>query len=84
MLDSLAPEGKRLTGVSTVKVKSVDTSGVGDAFAGALASRLAAGDPLPQAALFASLVAALSTTRKGAQLSYPNIEEVEQFFSEPR
>ncbi|QHT57331.1 ribokinase [Cellulomonas sp. H30R-01] len=54
-----------------VRVDAVDTTGAGDAFVGALAARLAAGDALRDAAAFATRVAAASVTRLGAQPSYP-------------
>ncbi|MGZ3141592.1 ribokinase [Lentzea chajnantorensis] len=54
----------------------VDTTGAGDAFAGALSARLAAGDTLPDAARYAVKVAALSVTKAGAQPSYPTAAEV--------
>jgi ribokinase len=52
-------------------VEPRDTTGAGDAFVGALASRLAAGDTVRQAAQQATRVAAASVTRLGAQPSYP-------------
>ncbi|HEX7308114.1 ribokinase [Lentzea sp.] len=54
----------------------VDTTGAGDAFAGALSARLAEGDDLGQAARYAVKVAALSVTKAGAQPSYPTTAEV--------
>ncbi|SEP70080.1 ribokinase [Lentzea xinjiangensis] len=54
----------------------VDTTGAGDAFAGALSARLAQGDDLVQAARYAVKVAALSVTKAGAQPSYPTAAEV--------
>ncbi|MDC7122765.1 ribokinase [Cellulomonas fimi] len=54
-----------------VPVEVRDTTGAGDAFVGALAAALAAGDPLRDAARFATRVAAASVTRLGAQPSYP-------------
>jgi ribokinase len=57
-------------------VDTVDTTGAGDAFTGALATRLAAGDGLADAARFAVRVAALSVTRRGAQPSYPTSKEL--------
>ncbi|GAA3997629.1 ribokinase [Allokutzneria multivorans] len=66
-------------GVHTVpspQVKPVDTTGAGDAFTGALAGRLAAGEDLVEAARFAVRVAATSVTRHGAQPSYPRADEV--------
>lgn len=67
------------TGVSTIDtptVATVDTTGAGDAFAGALAARLADGDPLTAAAEYACLVAAISVTRQGTQSSYPSAAEL--------
>ncbi|RKT51803.1 ribokinase [Saccharothrix australiensis] len=57
-------------------VEPVDTTGAGDAFAGALAARLAAGESLVEAAGYAVRVAAVSVTRPGAQPSYPTPDEV--------
>ena len=54
----------------------VDTTGAGDAFAGALSARLAEGDNIVQAAKYAVKVAALSVTKAGAQPSYPTAAEV--------
>lgn len=62
--------------VSAPEVTAVDTTGAGDAFAGALAARLAAGDSLVVAAGFAARVAATSVTKPGAQPSYPLAAEV--------
>ena len=49
-------------------VETIDTSGAGDAFCGALGHCLAAGDDLRAAVLRANQVAAWSTTLHGAQL----------------
>jgi ribokinase len=57
-------------------VTPVDTTGAGDAFAGALAARLAAGDQLLEAARYAARVAATSVTKPGAQPSYPLAADV--------
>ncbi|MFF7728891.1 ribokinase [Streptomyces sp. NPDC008001] len=62
--------------VPGVKADAVDTTGAGDAFTGALAARLAAGDSLTEAARFAVRVGAVSVTRPGAQPSYPTLEEL--------
>lgn len=59
------------TRVPAPEVDPVDTTGAGDAFAGALAHRLAQGDGLVEAAAVACRVAAVSVTRAGAQPSYP-------------
>ena len=78
VLDSLAPSGQQLVRVAPIKVKAVDTTGAGDAFTGAVAARLAAGAPLADAAAFASIAAALATTRKGTQAAYPEVADVER------
>ncbi len=57
-------------------VLAVDTVGAGDAFAGALAGRLAAGATLQDAAETAVRAAAFSVQRPGAQSSYPWSGEV--------
>lgn len=62
--------------VPAPRVQPVDTTGAGDAFAGALAARLAAGEDLVAAARFAVRSAAISVTRQGAQPSYPTLQEV--------
>lgn len=62
--------------VVSPSVEAVDTTGAGDAFTGALATRLAAGDGLADAARFAVRVAAVSVTRRGAQPSYPTSAEL--------
>jgi ribokinase len=57
-------------------VDPVDTTGAGDAFAGALAVGLASGKDLAAAAELAVRVAAISVTRQGAQPSYPTLDEL--------
>ena len=57
--------------VPGVPVSAVDTSGCGDAFAGALLGRLTCGDTLETAATVAAQFAASAATRFGAQSSYP-------------
>ncbi|PYI66939.1 ribokinase [Arthrobacter livingstonensis] len=62
--------------IAPTKVDAVDTTGAGDAFTGAVAARLAAGDPLAAAARYASVAAALAATKKGTQAAYPGAGEV--------
>lgn len=76
VLDSLAASGEQISRIAPTKVNPVDTTGAGDAFTGAVAARLAAGETLAEAAAFASVSAALATTRKGTQAAYPGEEEV--------
>ena len=65
--------------VTAPVVKAVDTTGAGDAFNGALATRLSLGDSLPEAVRFANHFAALSVTKKGACDAMPTKEETEVF-----
>jgi ribokinase len=74
---ALVIEAGRTTEVTSPAVTAVDTTGAGDAFAGALVTRLAAGDDLVAAARRAARVAAVSVTRPGAQASYPTRGEVD-------
>lgn len=62
--------------VPGIKVRAVDTTGAGDAFTGALATRLARGDALSDAARFAVRVGAAAVTKPGAQPSYPTPDEL--------
>lgn len=65
------------TRVPGFKIKAVDTTSAGDTFTGAIACCLAEGKSLEDAVLFASAAAALSATKRGAQISMPSREEVE-------
>ncbi|TWH30051.1 ribokinase [Isoptericola variabilis J7] len=64
-------ERTEVTAVAAPKVDVVDTTGAGDAFVGALAWRLSAGDPLAVAAGFAARAGAHAATLSGAQPSFP-------------
>ncbi|MGW5119819.1 ribokinase [Streptomyces noursei] len=64
------------TTVPGVRVEAVDTTGAGDAFTGALATRLAGGAALADAARFAVRVGAAAVTKPGAQPSYPTVEDL--------
>ncbi|MEV4363797.1 ribokinase [Nonomuraea sp. NPDC049625] len=74
--DMVAEDGA-VHAVPSPRVEAVDTTGAGDAFTGALAWRLAAGEPLARAAAFAARVGAAAVRRAGAQDSYPTMAEVE-------
>lgn len=74
VLDSTSAEP--FTKIDPLKVSPIDTTGAGDAFTGAVAAQLASGASLVAAARFASVAAAIATTRKGAQASYPDTAEV--------
>ena len=60
---------KQVPGVS---VEAVDSTGAGDAFVGALAYLLAAGESLPVSAAIANEIAALSVLGRGTQTSFPD------------
>jgi ribokinase len=64
------------------RVSAVDTTGAGDAFIGCLAASLAGGHTRDDAIRRALVYASLSTTRRGAQVSYPRREEFEQLLLE--
>lgn len=62
--------------VEAQKVNAVDTTAAGDVFNGALCVALAEGNSLSNAVRFASVVAAISVTKKGAQSSIPYRNEI--------
>jgi ribokinase len=55
----------------------VDTTGAGDCFCGVLAARLAAGEALEAAMIWANAAAARSTERLGATPSMPTLADIE-------
>ena len=63
-------------------VEPIDTTGAGDAFNGALAARLAAGDHVDAALRFAAAAGALTVTRPGAVPSIPSGAEVERLLAQ--
>jgi ribokinase len=69
----LLPRG---TEISAMQARAVDTTGAGDAFAGAVCAGIAAGAPLEQAVRLALVTAAISVERQGCQPSYPRRDEV--------
>ena len=70
--------------VPRAKVKSVDSTGAGDAFAAGLTVAIAEGMPLRDAARFANATAALSTTKFGAQTGMPTRAQVDRFLKKRR
>jgi ribokinase len=75
-------DGDEVTQLAATRVDAVDTTGAGDAFTGAVAVGLAEGRSLAEAAAEASVVAAFSATRRGAQPSYPTAAELAEFRAE--
>jgi len=60
-------------------VQTVDTTGAGDAFNGALATSIAAGESYEDALAFAAAVGALATTALGARAALPTRVQVDAF-----
>ena len=60
------------------EVEVVDTTGAGDAFVGAVAARLAVGDPLKAAVTYAVRAGAAAVRAAGAQGSLPTPQTVEE------
>lgn len=73
-------DGARL--VRGYEIEVVDTTGAGDAFAGALGVRIAEGAPMDEAAAFANAAGAISASKFGAQPSLPYRDEVEELMAE--
>ena len=71
---ALDDDGARL--VRGYAVEVADTTGAGDAFAGALGVRLAEGAPVEEALAFANAAGAVAASRFGAQPSLPTRAEV--------
>ena len=71
MQGALLSTEKYLAHIPVYPAQPVDSTGAGDSFNGALAARLAAGEPLDQAALFASAYASVCVERAGAANAMP-------------
>ena len=69
-------DGAKRERLPGLKVKSVDATGAGDCFCGAVLSRLAAGDSIWEAARYANAAAALATTGFGAVDPLPRPDAV--------
>ncbi len=76
----ILPGGKD---IATPRVKALDTTGAGDAFAGVLAAALAEGLDLERSAEVAAAAAALSVEKPGCQPSYPIRAAIESRLSSP-
>ena len=70
--------------VPTVEVATVDTTGAGDAFAAALVKAILDGRPMKDAILYATVAAALSTTKPAGMASMPTKKEVDQLLKEQK
>ena len=79
---SLMATREGLKRIAPVKVAPVDSTGAGDAFIGSFARYFAAGLGLEAALERATLYAAQSVTRRGAQKSFATEAEFEGFYAE--
>ncbi|MGV3614926.1 MAG: ribokinase [Fimbriimonas sp.] len=70
----VTPQGGRH--FSTLNVWSVDPSGAGDAFTGALAQFLAEGRPIEQSIYLANAAGAMTTLKEGTQRAMPTLREL--------
>jgi ribokinase len=68
--------------IPALRVDAVDPTGAGDAFIGSLATYLGAGLPMSTAIRRANAVAALSVTRIGTQISFPQRAEADAFLAQ--
>lgn len=75
-------DGSKEEIIDSFKVKTVDTTGAGDAFNGGFLAALSEGKDIWQAAVFANAVAALSVQKLGTTPSMPSREEVDKFLEE--
>ena len=74
----LVSDGTRVERIVGHAVQAVDATGAGDCFCGAALARLAAGDPVFDAARYANAAAALATTGFGAVAPLPRAPDVER------
>ena len=77
---SLIYDGKNLEHIKSYKVDAIETTGAGDSFIGAFAYKLLNGSSYLEAAIFSSVVSALTVTKVGAQDSMPTLHEVKKIF----
>ncbi len=76
---AVEPDGKTGWSVAALEIeKVVDTTGAGDAFCGAFAAAIHAGQSLPQAMRYGSAAGSLACRGKGAQASVAHKEEIEE------
>jgi 2-dehydro-3-deoxygluconokinase len=78
----IASDGGRQMQLAGHVVQSVDATGAGDCFAGALMARMAAGDDFWAALRYANAAAALTTTGYGAVAPLPRPDAVRQLLGE--
>lgn len=81
---AIVSDGTSIDWIPPFQVTPVDTTAAGDAFAGALAVRLAERASLIDAARFAAAAGAIAATRVGAQPGMPTRNEIEQLAGQAR
>jgi ribokinase len=80
-VEATTAEEIRVWEAPAAHVSTVDSTGAGDAFNGALAAALAEGRPLAEAVRRALAGGALATTRVGAREGMPTAAELEEFLA---
>ncbi len=73
-----AGDSRGVSSCPAPRAEVVDATGAGDAFTGALAARLAAGEDVHAATRFAVRAGAAAVRAAGAQSSFPTAEELEE------
>ncbi len=73
---ALVVTASEITEIPIVPVETVDTTAAGDSFCGGLADALVGGSTVAEAAKWAARCAAVTVTRRGAQVSLPTRVEV--------
>src|SRR5699024_9215279 len=68
--------------VEGIQVEAIDTTGAGDAFAGAFIKQIVDGKSVKDSVIYANAVGALAVTKVGAQAAMPTKEIVENFMKE--
>jgi ribokinase len=79
--DAVRVGDHRMWEVPADEVATVDSTGAGDAFCGALAAALAEGRPLAEAVTRAVAGSALATTHVGAREGMPTAAELDEFLA---
>ncbi|MEH7523115.1 PfkB family carbohydrate kinase, partial [Bacillus sp. JJ1503] len=72
-------QGGKEVNIPAFRVNVVDTTGAGDSFNGGFAVALSKGLTMDAACKYGNAVAALSTTKLGAQTGMPTENEVKNF-----
>lgn len=77
----IVSDGSRREWINGHEVNAIDATGAGDCFCGAALARIAAGDSIWDAALYANAAAALACTGFGAVAPLPRGEQVRKLLS---